>query len=121
MSKSILIVDDSMSIRQTVGMVLRGAGYEVVEAVDGKDAVSKLDGAKFNLIISDLNMPNLDGIGFVKAAKAMPEHRFTPVIMLTTEGEEKKMMEGKEAGIRAWIIKPFQPPMLLDAISRLVM
>lgn len=121
MSKSILIVDDSMSIRQTVAIVLRGAGYEVVEAVDGKDAVTKLDGAKFNLIISDLNMPNMDGISFVKAAKAMPSHRFTPVIMLTTEGDEAKKIEGKEAGIRAWIIKPFQPPMLLDAISRLVM
>jgi two-component system chemotaxis response regulator CheY len=121
MSKSILIVDDSLSIRQTVGMVLRGAGYDVVEAVDGEDAVTKLEGAKYNLIISDLNMPKMDGISFVKVAKANASHRFTPVIMLTTEGDEKKMQEGKAAGIRAWVIKPFQPPMLLDAISKLVM
>ena len=89
MSKTILIVDDSMSMRQTLAIALRGAGYTVVEAVDGKDALTKLDGSKFNLIISDVNMPNLDGISFVKSAKQLGNYKFTPVIMLTTEGDEK--------------------------------
>ncbi len=120
MSKSILIVDDSFSLRQTLAIALRGAGYEVIEAVDGKDALGKLDGRKFNLIISDVNMPNMDGISFVKAAKLLPDYRFTPIIMLTTEGDERKKQEGKAAGVRAWVVKPFQPPALLDAVARLV-
>lgn len=121
MSKTILIVDDSMTIRQTLGIALRSAGYTVVEAVDGKDALDKLDGSKFNLIISDVNMPNLDGISFVKSAKQIGNYKFTPIIMLTTEAEESKKMEGKAAGVRAWIVKPFQPPTLLDAVAKLVM
>lgn len=120
MAKTILIVDDSLSLRQTLAIALRSGGYEVVEAVDGKDALSKLDGRKFNLIISDVNMPNLDGIGFVRQAKQLPAYRFTPVLMLTTEGDEQKKQEGKAAGVKAWIVKPFQPPTLLDAVSRLI-
>ncbi|MFC3625314.1 response regulator [Vogesella amnigena] len=120
MSRSILIVDDSMSMRQTLAIALRAGGYEVTEAVDGKDALTKLDGRKFNLIISDVNMPNLDGISFVKQAKLLPAYRFTPVLMLTTEGDEKKKAEGKAAGVKAWIVKPFQPPLLLDAVSKLL-
>ena len=121
MGKTILIVDDSFSMRQTVGIALKGAGYEVVEAADGRDALSKLDGRKYNLIISDVNMPNMDGISFVKAAKQLPNYKFTPIIMLTTEGDETKKQEGKAAGVRAWVLKPFQPPILLDAVSKLVM
>ena len=121
MSKTILVIDDSASMRQMVAMTLRGAGYTVVEAVDGKDALTKLDGSKFNLIISDVNMPNMDGISFVKAAKLLPAYKFTPVVMLTTEGSDDKKAQGKAAGVRAWIVKPFQPPMLLDAVSKLVM
>lgn len=100
MSKTILIVDDSFSLRQTLVIALRGAGYDIVEAVDGRDALTKLDGKRFNLIISDVNMPNMDGISFVKAAKALPAYRFTPVIMLTTESDQSKVMAGKEAGVR---------------------
>ncbi|GAB7128121.1 response regulator [Silvimonas sp. JCM 19000] len=121
MSKTILIVDDSASLRQVVGIALKQAGYTVVEAVDGKDALSKLDGRKLNLIISDVNMPNMDGISFVKAAKQLPAYKFTPVIMLTTEAEESKKMEGKAAGVRAWVVKPFQPPILLDAVAKLIL
>ncbi|MDQ8024161.1 MAG: response regulator [Moraxellaceae bacterium] len=121
MSKTILIVDDSFSLRQTLAIALRGAGYTVEEAVDGKDALSKLDGRKYNLIISDVNMPNMDGISFVKAAKGLPTYKFTPIIMLTTEGDEKKKQEGRDAGVRAWVVKPFQPPALLDAVAKLVM
>lgn len=120
MSKTLLIVDDSMSMRQTLAISLRGAGYEVVEAVDGKDALGKLDGRKFNLIISDVNMPNMDGISFVKAAKALPNYKFTPIIMLTTESDATKVQAGKEAGVKAWMVKPFQPPALLDAVAKLV-
>lgn len=121
MAKTILIVDDSTSFRQVVGMALKGAGYEVVEACDGKDALSKLDGRKYHLIISDVNMPNLDGIGFVKAAKELAAYRFTPIIMLTTVSGEDKKAEGKAAGVRAWVVKPFQPPVLLDAVAKLVL
>jgi two-component system, chemotaxis family, chemotaxis protein CheY len=120
MSKTLLIVDDSFSMRQTLGIALRGAGYEVVEACDGQDALGKLDGRKYNLIISDVNMPNMDGISFVKAAKALPNYKFTPIIMLTTEGDATKVQAGKDAGVRAWVLKPFQPPALLDAVAKLV-
>ncbi len=120
MAKTILIIDDSLSMRQTVGIALKGAGYEVVEASDGRHALTKLDGRKFNLIISDVNMPNMDGISFVKAAKLLPNYRFTPIIMLTTEGDAKKKQEGKDAGVRAWVLKPFQPPVLLDAVAKLI-
>jgi two-component system chemotaxis response regulator CheY len=120
MSKTLLIVDDSSSMRQTLGIALRGAGYDVVEACDGQDALGKLDGRKYNLIISDVNMPNMDGISFVKAAKALPNYKFTPIIMLTTEGDATKVQAGKDAGVRAWVLKPFQPPALLDAVAKLV-
>jgi len=121
MSKTILVVDDSASMRQMVSLTLRSAGHTVVEAQDGKDALSKLDGRKYNLIVSDVNMPNMDGISFVKAAKQLAAYKFTPVIMLTTEGSDSMKQQGKAAGVRAWITKPFQPPMLLDAVSKLVL
>jgi len=120
MAKTILIVDDSLSMRQLVKMSLTGAGQEVIEACDGRDALSKLDGRKVNLIISDVNMPNLDGIGLVKAVKARNEYRFTPIIMLTTESEQAKKAEGQAAGARAWIVKPFQPQQLLAAVDKLL-
>lgn len=121
MGKTILVVDDSSSFRQVVGIALKGAGYEVLEACDGKDALGKLDGRRINLIVSDVNMPNMDGISFVKSAKRLPAYRFTPVIMLTTEAGETKKAEGKAAGVRAWVVKPFQPPVLLDAVSKLIL
>jgi two-component system chemotaxis response regulator CheY len=121
MSKTILIVDDSASIRQVVGIALKGAGYEVLEACDGKDALGKLDGRKIHLIISDVNMPNLDGIGFLKAAKEKPAYKFTPVIMLTTEGSDAKKLEGQAAGAKAWVVKPFQPAQMLNAVSKLIL
>jgi two-component system, chemotaxis family, chemotaxis protein CheY len=120
-AKTIMVVDDSASLRQVVSIALKGAGYDVVEGSDGKDALTKLDGRKIHLIVSDVNMPNMDGISFVKAVKANPNYKFTPVVMLTTENQEGKMMEGKAAGAKAWIVKPFKPPELLDAVSRLVL
>ena len=121
MSKTILIVDDSSSVRTVVKATLLGAGYSVIEGVDGKDAIAKLTGQKVHLIISDVNMPNMDGITMVKEIKKMPNYRFTPICMLTIESEQSKMMEGKAAGAKAWIVKPFQPPKLLDAVSKLVL
>ncbi|NTV10161.1 MAG: response regulator [Zoogloea sp.] len=121
MAKTIMIVDDSASLRQVVGIALKGAGYEVVEACDGRDALAKLDGRKLHLIISDVNMPNMDGIAFVKAAKALPAYRFTPVIMLTTEAGEAKKQMGQAAGAKAWVVKPFQPSQMLAAVSKLVL
>ncbi|VAW67757.1 Chemotaxis regulator - transmits chemoreceptor signals to flagellar motor components CheY [hydrothermal vent metagenome] len=120
MAKTILIVDDSSSVRSVVGLALKGAGYDVIEACDGKDALSKMTGQKIHLVVSDVNMPNMDGITFVKELKKLPAYKFTPVCMLTTEAEESKMQEGKAAGAKAWIIKPFQPPKLLDVVSKLV-
>ena len=120
MSKTILIVDDSPSLRQTVSIALKKEGYEVLESGDGKEALSKLDGKKINLIISDVNMPNMDGITMVKEIKKLPNYKFTPIIMLTTESGSSKMQEGKEAGVRAWVVKPFKPAEMLDAVSKLV-
>ena len=120
MSKTILIVDDSSSVRSVVGIALKGAGYGVIEACDGKDALTKMTGQKIHLIVSDVNMPIMDGITFVKEVKKLPNYKFTPICMLTTEAEQSKMQEGKAAGARAWIIKPFQPPKLLDAVSKLI-
>ena len=120
MSKNILIVDDAASIRQVVGIALKGAGYNVIEAVDGKDGLSKLNGDKIHLIISDVNMPNMDGITFVKELKQLPAYKFTPVIMLTTESQEAKKQQGQAAGAKAWVVKPFQPQQMLAAVSKLI-
>ena len=119
MAKSVLVVDDSSSVRQVVGIALKSAGYDVIEASDGKDALGKLNGQKVHLIISDVNMPNMDGITFLKAVKQLPAYRFTPVIMLTTESEESKKREGQAAGAKAWVVKPFQPDQLVGAVQRL--
>ena len=121
MAKTIMIVDDSASMRQVVSIALKSAGYDVVEACDGKDALTKLDGRKLHLIISDVNMPNMDGISFVKAAKQLPAYRFTPVIMLTTEAGDAMKQQGQAAGAKAWVIKPFQPAQMLIAVSKLVL
>ena len=114
-----MIVDDSGSFRTVVKLALQKAGYQTVEAVDGKDAVGKLDGRKLNLIVCDVNMPNMDGLSFLKHLKTTGSYKFTPVIMLTTESQEAKKAEGRAAGARAWITKPFQPSQLVDAVNRL--
>ena len=121
MSKTILIVDDSSSLRQVVSLALTRAGYEVIEAADGMDALTKLDGRKINLIVSDVKMPRMDGITFVTQVKQNPRYKFTPVIMLTTEGQDAKKEQGRAAGAKAWIVKPFSPPVLLDAVSKLIL
>lgn len=121
MAKTILIVDDSASLRQVVNIALSGAGYDVIEAADGKDALTKLDGRKIHLIVSDVNMPNMDGITFVKEVKKHPSYKFTPIIMLTTESQEGKKQEGQMAGAKAWVVKPFKPEQMLAAVSKLIL
>lgn len=120
MAKTIMVIDDSASIRQVVGIALKGAGYEVVEAVNGQEALDKLSGQRIHLVISDVNMPVMDGITFLKKLKERAEYKFTPVIMLTTESAENKKAEGQAAGAKAWVVKPFQPQQLLNAVSKLV-
>ncbi|OBS09877.1 response regulator [Acidihalobacter prosperus] len=120
MPKTVMIVDDSASLRQVVKMALTGAGYEVMEAGDGQEALTRLEGKKVQLVISDVNMPRMDGITFVKQLKQRPEYRFVPVIMLTTEGQDSKKEEGRAAGAKAWMVKPFQPAQMLAAVSKLV-
>lgn len=119
MSKTILVVDDSGSFRTVVKLALQKAGYSVVEAVDGQDAVDKLSSSRPNLIVCDVNMPRMDGLSFARHVKASPSHKFTPMIMLTTESQDEKKAEGRAAGVRAWITKPFQPSQLVDAVNRL--
>jgi two-component system chemotaxis response regulator CheY len=121
MAKTIMIIDDSVSLRQVVGIALTSAGYEVIEACDGKDALDKLNGSKIHLMICDVNMPNMDGISFLKALREQPSYKFTPVIMLTTEAGEDKKREGQAAGARAWVVKPFKPEQLLLAVAKLIL
>ncbi|MBP1627332.1 MAG: response regulator receiver protein [Holophagaceae bacterium] len=121
MAKTIMIIDDSASLRQVVSITLTGAGYEVLEACDGRDALAKLTGQKVHLMISDVNMPNMDGISFLKAVREVPAYRFTPVIMLTTEAGEEMKKAGQAAGAKAWVVKPFKPEILLTAVSKLIL
>jgi two-component system chemotaxis response regulator CheY len=120
MSKTILVVDDSNSLRQVVAMTLRSQGYEVVEGCDGRDALKHLDGRKIHLIVSDLNMPNMDGMTFVKEVKKIAAYKFTPIIMLTTESDDKIKAEGQAAGLKAWMVKPFKPEQMLAAVNKLI-
>jgi len=117
MDKTVLVVDDSVSMRQMVAFTLKEGGFEVVEAGDGKEAVAKLNsGAKPILVIADLNMPNMDGIALIKEIRTMGVHKFTPILMLTTESAEAKKKEGQTAGATGWIVKPFNPDQLLQVI-----
>jgi two-component system chemotaxis response regulator CheY len=119
MAKTILIVDDSNSLRTVVKMALTGVGYSVLEAADGKAALDLLDGRPINMVVSDLNMPVMNGIEFVKAVKTLPAYKFMPIMMLTTDSQESKKDEGKAAGVRAWMVKPFSPSQLVKAVDKL--
>ncbi|MGA2412976.1 MAG: response regulator [Candidatus Sulfotelmatobacter sp.] len=118
--KRILTVDDSSSVRQMVVVTLRKAGYEVAEAVDGKDGLAKASGSKFDLIVTDLNMPNMDGIEMMTAIRKLPAYSFTPMLMLTTESQTEKKDAGRKAGATGWIVKPFNADQLLATIQKLV-
>lgn len=121
MSKTALIVDDSRTMRQMVAFTLTNAGFTVVEAQDGKDAVSKVSGgAKMDIVVTDLNMPEMDGIALIKELRKMSTFKFTPILMLTTESAMEKKKEGKEAGATGWIVKPFNPDVLLKTIAKVL-
>ncbi len=120
MSKIIMTVDDSRSVRQMVSFTLQQEGYEVVEAEDGADALSKLNGAKVNMVITDLNMPNMNGIELTRALRADPNHKFVPIVLLTTESQDSKKQEGKAAGATGWIVKPFKPEQLLAVVKKVL-
>ncbi len=120
MAKTILIAEDSESIRQLVTFTLKGAGYDVIEAVDGKDAIEKVNGKTPDLVVTDFNMPNMGGVELTKHLRGLEAYQFTPIIMLTTESQKEKVIEGKEAGISGWIIKPFAPEKLIEIIKKLI-
>ena len=120
MSKVIMTVDDSNSIRQMVGFTLKRAGFEVVEAVDGNDAISQLNTTTIDMMITDLNMPNMDGIELIKEVRTKPQYKFIPIVMLTTESQEDKKQAGKAAGATGWIVKPFKPDQLLSVIKKVL-
>lgn len=119
MAKKILVVDDSAAIRQSISFILKQEGYDTVEAQDGLDALAVLGTLDaLDLIITDVNMPNLDGIGFIRKARELPKFKFTPILVLTTESQGSKMNEGKEAGATGWIVKPFNADKLLGIVKK---
>ncbi len=121
MARVIMTVDDSTTVRQMVSFTLSDAGYQIVEACDGKDALSKLgDSATIDMLITDLNMPNLDGIELIKNVRTQPRHKFVPILMLTTESQETKKQQGKAAGASGWIVKPFGATQLVDVVRKLL-
>ncbi len=117
---SVLAVDDSASMRQMVAFTLKGAGYTVVEAVDGVDALNKAKMQKFDCVVTDVNMPNMDGITLIKELRALPNYKFVPMLMLTTESGMDKKQQGKAAGATGWIVKPFNPDQLLKTIKKVL-
>jgi len=120
MPKTLLIVDDSTVMRMTVGGILREAGYVVVEADNGQVALDKASQIQVDLIVCDVNMPVMDGLTFSKIVKEMPQYRFVPIIMLTTVTGQAEMAAGKAAGVKAWMVKPFDKEKLLGAVSKLL-
>ncbi len=117
---SILAVDDSASMRQMVSFTLKGAGYDVIEASDGVEALNIARGKSVNLVITDVNMPNMDGITLIRELRNLPAYKFTPLLMLTTESGAEKKQEGKAAGATGWIVKPFNPDQLLGTIKKVL-
>jgi two-component system chemotaxis response regulator CheY len=120
MPRTALVVDDSLTIRQMVSFTLREAGFHVVEAVDGQDALERLPAQPVDLIVTDLNMPRLDGVSLVRSLRGRPGSKFTPVVMLTTESQESKRQEARAAGASAWIVKPFHPDKLMQVVARVL-
>lgn len=120
MPKKVLIVDDSATMRMMVGDALRKAGFAVVEGINGADALTKLTGGAVQLVITDFNMPVMNGIALVKSLRARPDYKFTPILMLTTESGDDRKDEGRAAGATGWITKPFDPVRLIQVVKRLV-
>ena len=117
---SILAVDDSASMRQMVSFTLKSAGYEVVEAVDGEDAIEKTRSRDFNLVLTDQNMPRLDGIGLTRKLRDNPKFKLTPILILTTESSDQMKQAGRAAGATGWLVKPFDPAKLIEVIGKVI-
>ncbi|CAN5837062.1 MAG: Chemotaxis protein CheY [Chromatiales bacterium USCg_Taylor] len=117
---TILAVDDSRSVRDMVAFTLRNAGFDVIEAVDGVDALNRAQSGNVNLVLTDINMPNMDGIALIKELRKLPGYRFTPILTLTTESSPEKKVEGKVAGATGWMVKPFNPDQLIATIRRVI-
>jgi len=120
MAKTILAVDDSRSILQMVSFTLKGAGYTVVEAGDGMAGLDQAKRQPFSLVITDLNMPRMDGISLIQNLRGLPNYKFTPILMLTTEAGEAFKVKGKAAGATGWLVKPFDPQKLLGVVKKLI-
>ena len=120
MGKLVLVVDDSTAVRQSVSYILEGADYEVVQATDGTDALKQLESITPDLVVTDVNMPNMDGIELTAKIRATDKHKFVPIVVLTTESQKSKMDEGKQAGATGWIVKPFNAEKLLQVVRRLI-
>jgi two-component system chemotaxis response regulator CheY len=118
MAKKILAVDDSKTMREMVSFTLKGAGYEVVDAEDGQQALERLKGVRVDAVITDLNMPNMNGYELIRALRADPNYKMAPILMLTTEGDDAKKAEGKSAGATGWIVKPFNPEKLVQVVKK---
>lgn len=120
MNKTILIVDDSSSVREVVSHTLQTAGYHVIARQDGDDALTSLDGSPIHLVITDLNMPNMDGISLTKAIRTHEAYKFTPILLLTTESQDEKKKEAKAAGATGWLVKPFVSEKLLEVVKKVI-
>lgn len=120
MSKTVLIVDDSTSMRQMVSFTMQEIGFDVIEGSDGQDALDKVAGQDLDLVITDLNMPNMDGMTLIRNLRAQDSYRFTPILMLTTESQASKKQEGRDAGATGWIVKPFDPEQLTKVVGKVV-
>lgn len=120
MAKTVLAVDDSASIRQMVAFTLKGAGYEVTEAVDGQDGLDKAKAKTYNLILSDQNMPRMDGLTLIKSLRALPQYKTVPILMLTTESSDAMKQQGRAAGATGWLVKPFDPQKLVEVVKKVI-
>ena len=120
MGKTIVTVDDSASVRQMVSFTLKGAGYTFLECLDGRDALTKINGTSINMVITDLNMPNMNGLELIKALRARPEFKFMPIVFLTTESQAEKKEAAKAAGATGWVVKPFKPEQLLAVVKKVL-
>jgi len=120
MAKTVLSVDDSSSIRQMVAFTLKSAGYEVIEAADGQEGLDKAKQKNVDLVLTDQNMPRMDGLTLIKALRGLPSYRTTPILMLTTESGDAMKMQGKAAGATGWLVKPFDPQKLLEVVKKVI-
>ena len=120
MAKTILAVDDSASIRQMVSFTLKSAGYEVVEAVDGMDGLEKAKARNVNLVLTDQNMPRMDGLTLIKSLRSTPQYAATPILMLTTESSDAMKSQGRAAGATGWLVKPFDPQKLIEVVRKVI-